>query len=512
MLSTQKMKKRNLINLLVLTGMVSLAKSQGTEVSKLAVEVNSKFAFDCYRQLAKEGGDENLFFSPYSISNALMMLGEGARRETALEMGKVLGFSESLLRYEKDAREIPWDFRKVRAGLAGLNRSIVEREGLAAEQVKLRETEGRMQKRLDALDPAIAKAEKSDDTEKVFSLGRERWELGGKLYDLSLMFDSTTLRVANAVWGDRSAQFYEPWKKAMRDSYGVEVVQEADFKKNSEDERRRVNAWVKEQTKDRIKELFPKGSLNAETRLVVANAIYFKGDWMEPFLKKDTKEGEFQLEKGGQIKVPLMSKMDDDTVSYAAFESDGIFFETPEMVPYEKKWPETYPGADGFAMVDMPYRGDRVSMVIIAPNDPKGLPELEKKLTRANVTKWITSLKKREANITLPRFKVETQYDLKAALSAMGMARAFDPEDADFGGISSSGNLFLGKVIHKAIIEVSEEGTEAAATTWGGASGGIPKEVPFTPSFKADRPFVYLIRDKKSGSILFLGRVLDPTR
>lgn len=523
---TNKMKKNTLTRLLVLAGSVTLATSQGEETAKaneavvakadqppekILVNANTEFAFDFYARLAAAKGDGNLFFSPYSISNALLMVAEGARGETALEMGKVLGFPESLLRYGKDAQKIPWEMSVMRAGQSRLNQLIEGKESLSPEQAKLREKETEMLKKWEKLKILVEEARESDDFEKQMRASNDESRLVHDLNQLRKKMNTITLRMANAVWGDRTANFLEPWKKTVGETYGTGAVREVDFVNDFESERKRINTWVEDQTEDRIKNLLPEDSLNSETRLVLANAIYFKGDWLEPFSEKRTTEGTFTLTSGDAVKASLMKKNSDDSARYAAFNADGSLFATPKTIPFEGGKSQTYPGKDGFSMVEMPYRGGEVSMVMIAPNDPAGLPKIEKNLKASNVSKWIADLKQRKTHVILPKFKMETSYSLSGILAEMGMPTAFDRNEANFTGMSAGEDLYIGAAFHKAFIEVNEKGTEAAAATGMVIpTVGIQRSVPFIPTFQADRPFIYLIRDQKSGAILFLGRVLNP--
>ena len=471
------MKPREMTRLLVLSGMVTLATDQGSVAAtaneaavaaagerpeKIALQANSEFAFDLYAQLAKEHAGKNLFFSPHSLSNALLMTAEGARAKTADEMGEVLGFPDSLRRTGDDAQQIPWEMGKIHVGQAQLNRLFKNKQ-----------------------------------------------------------IDPLELRVANAVWGEKTNAFAAPWVRTIRSAYDTGAVQEADFLGNPERERARINAWVEEQTKQRIKNLLPIGSIKRTTRLVLTNAVYFKADWESPFSKKSTRDDEFMLGSGAVVKVPIMSKRGMKNARYAAFNADGSFFATPENLPGQVPKPPTYPDKSGFAMVELPYRDGKISMIVIAPNRPDGLPALEANLKSASVEKWITDLKHRPVHLNLPKFKSETTYNLNQTLGAMGMNRAFTdpalPGGADFSGMMESPNpnnrVYIQLVAHKAFIEIDEEGTEAAAATGVAMDEGDATSteiIPFTPVFRADRPFLYLIRDKKSGAILFLGRVSDP--
>jgi serine protease inhibitor len=209
---------------------------------------------------------------------------------------------------------------------------------------------------------------------------------------------------------------------------------------------------------------------------------------------------------------------------YAAFNSDGSMFDTPNMVRDDGKDADSrYPDTGGFLMAELPYKGEEVSMVLIAPQRHNGLPDLEKLLTAANVDRWTNQLKNREIRIYMPKFSFDTDYHLNETLKQLGITRAFNrpssPKGADLGGMCASDDplerLYVSDVFHKARIEVNEKGTEAAAVTIAVAAkeeeAPSVKMIPFIPVFTADRPFIFLIRDTKTGTILFLGRILEPT-
>lgn len=520
------MNPKTLTRLLVLAGSVTLSNAQGEETAnanealvakadlppeKIVVDANSKFAFKFYSQLAGENQGENLFFSPYSMSNALMMVAEGVRGETALEMGKVLGFPESLLRYGNNAQMIPWEFGMMRVGQSRLKDLIGDEARNSPEQVKFREeVEGYLKKK-EEFAAAAKEAEKSGDRRAGRRARTQVNRFDFFINQTRKKIDTLTLRMANAVWADQTANLQEEWKKIVSGAYGAGAVQEGDFVSAHEAERARINGWVEEQTEGRIKDLFSAGSLNSMTRMVLANAIYFKGAWMNPFPESATSEETFTLSSGERAAAEIMMKIHDETARYAAFNGDGSLFETPLKVPVEGARPPVYPGDEGFAMVEMPYQGGRVSMVVIALNDPKGLPALEKMLSASNVSIWTKNLRQRETTIRLPKFKMAASYDLKETLSSMGMSKAFNSGQANFTGISKSEELYVGAAVHQAFIEVNEKGTEAAAATGLVMDGlSLSSEVPFTPVFNADRPFVYLIRDVESGVVFFMGRITNP--
>jgi serine protease inhibitor len=206
---------------------------------------------------------------------------------------------------------------------------------------------------------------------------------------------------------------------------------------------------------------------------------------------------------------------------YAAFEKDGSFFNTPvRMERGTKDFSKFYPGPGGFEMLELPYKGGELSMVVLAPRSADGLPALEKRLTADNLQAWAGKLNQRSVEVFLPRLKMDASFDLGKMLQALGMKRAFTdpraPNGAQFDGMSAAtdpGNkLYITRVLHKAFVEVGEKGTEAAAATAVilAVPTSAPATFPFTPTFKADRPFVFLIRDQRSGTVLFLGRVGNP--
>jgi serpin B len=237
---------------------------------------------------------------------------------------------------------------------------------------------------------------------------------------------------------------------------------------------------VSKKTRDRIKNILPSRTLDENTRLVLANAIYFKGSWAKAFIKGGTIPEPFHLSSTSQVDVPMMSH--EDEVRYAE--------------------------RDSFQAVELPYKGDSLSMVVLLPRQIDGLEKLEASLDPDFVAKCLGQMKKQEVEILLPRFKLESSFELSQKLAGMGMPAAFAP-NADFSGMDGTKNLYVRSVYHKAWGEVNEEGTEAAAATVAVAEEKAVLEPPKRPIFRADHPFVFLIRERQSGAILFLGRLLD---
>jgi len=293
------------------------------------------------------------------------------------------------------------------------------------------------------------------------------------------------LIVANRLWGQKGHAFLPEFLALLEARYGAGLEQ-LDFARATEAARQTINGWVEEKTREKMKDLLKPGILNAMTRLVLTNAIYFKGKWAGPFNEKATREEDFFITPEKKVAAPLMHR----TAKFGYFEGDGL------------------------QALELPYQGDRLAMVVLLPkrNVPPGakdgLAAREASLSSEKVAEWIGKLRRRKVEVALPRFKTTAEFSLGDTLVAMGMTDAFGR--ADFSGMTGTRDLFISAVIHKAFVDVNEEGTEAAAATAVVIrplnGGGSP------PAFRADHPFLFLIRDTKTGAILFLGRILDPTK
>lgn len=283
------------------------------------------------------------------------------------------------------------------------------------------------------------------------------------------------LEVANALWGQQGYGFQPEFLALIKKYYngGFNTV---DFVGQTEASRGIINRWVEKNTADKIKDLLGQGSISPLTRLVLTNAIYFKGDWATKFKPADTKPGPFQVTPDTTINVPMMNQ-----------NGNFLFVET-----------------DAVKLLQMPYVGGDLSMVVLLPKT--SMAEFGSKLDVTQLEKLLSAARMREVDVSLPKFKFEAEYQLKDLLMGMGMIDAFT-NSADFSGINGRQDLLITKVIHKAIIEVNEEGSEAAAAT--AVVIGL-KSVMNKPEFKADRPFLFLIRHNATGSILFFGRVSKP--
>jgi serpin B len=283
------------------------------------------------------------------------------------------------------------------------------------------------------------------------------------------------LSVANRIWGRNDVEFVPPFLDITREQYYAELAR-LDFAAQTEASRKEINQWVEDNTNRKIVDLVKPGGIIPQTVIVLTNAVYFKGNWAQQFDKQDTHDDDFHLSATDTIKVPLMYQSDD--------------------LPFVEN--------DTIKMIELPYEGDDLSMLVLLPKEGKNLSDITPSLTLANLQKWRASLAEKEVDVWLPRFKVTSEFELSETLKAMGMPTAF--EAADFTGMSSAGAA-ISQVLHKAFVEVNEEGTEAAAAT----AVILAESASLAPSFRADRPFVFVIQDKATGSILFMSRIVNPT-
>ncbi len=289
------------------------------------------------------------------------------------------------------------------------------------------------------------------------------------------------LSMANRLWGQQGYHFLPDFLAITRNAYGAELAQ-VDFARRTEQARQTINAWVEQQTQAKITNLIPPGALAPDTRLVLTNAIYFKGDWYEPFFKGSTQDAPFHVSARQDVSVPLMFKQDEFRIRVG----------------------------DGLKMLELPYGKGDLSMVLLLPDKIDGLPRLEQKLSWENLSRWQDAMRDQEVRVHLPRFRMTSQFELSDILRSLGMTLPFDQNRADFSGMTSQEEVFLSAVIHKAYVDVNEEGTEAAAATAVSVApaAAIIEDKPI--EFRADHPFLFLIRDRRTGSILFLGRVTNP--
>ena len=289
--------------------------------------------------------------------------------------------------------------------------------------------------------------------------------------------ESMTLRLASGLFVQQDYELESAFLE-VTEQFGAPVVS-VPFEKAPGRARKTINLRVAEQTRQHIREILPERSLNERTRLVLTNAVYFLGYWVSPFGKSSPHD--FHTSAEATKNVPMMYRASD--FPYAA--------------------------ADGVQVLELPYKGNELSMLVVLPVEKQGLSKLEETLTVARVKAWAKGLKKTRVEVILPKFKLHSTTELKQSLIALGMTLAFDPFKADFGGMSTSGKLFLGGAYHQVVVQVDEKGTVAAA-----ASAAKMQEVSEPPNqiwFVADHPFLFAIRHRASGALVFLGRVVDPS-
>ncbi|XP_078686723.1 leukocyte elastase inhibitor-like isoform X14 [Branchiostoma floridae x Branchiostoma belcheri] len=292
--------------------------------------------------------------------------------------------------------------------------------------------------------------------------------------------DKYTLQTANRLYGEQTYSFLQDFLNATRKNYGAELAS-VDFKGAAEQVRGTINKWVEEQTKDKIKDLIPAGAVDAMTRLVLVNAIYFKGNWDKQFKAEMTQDMDFNINNNEKVKVPMM-KME-EKFNYGEFQDQK------------------------FRVLELPYVEKELSMLIFLPDEVEGIRNLESALTATTLQTVSSQMYSTKVNLMLPRFKLEQDFSLGETLKKMGMGEAFS-DGADFSGMSAAADLFISEVVHKAFVEVNEEGTEAAAAT------GVMMRARMMPrppmKFFADHPFIFLIRDNRSSSVLFFGKMQMP--
>jgi serpin B len=289
-----------------------------------------------------------------------------------------------------------------------------------------------------------------------------------------------TLDAANRVWSQKSFPLLPAFTAGLEKTFGAGIAT-ADFTADAEGARREINGWVEDRTRQRIRDLLAQGVLTRDTRMVLVNAIYFYGGWQNPFKAEATETAPFHAAGEKDVRVPMMHRLHKETA---------------------------YREVDGVQVCDLPYKGGELVMTVILPK-AGGLPELEQRIAKYGLAPFLEPRPERDVDVYLPRFKLEASFSLAEKLAGLGMRDAFTTA-ADFSGMTGKKDLFISAVIHKAFVEVNEKGTEAAAAT-----AVIMRATAFRPmappvEFRADRPFVFVLRDRSSGLVLFLGRLADP--
>ncbi|MBL9075893.1 MAG: serpin family protein [Planctomycetes bacterium] len=490
----------------------ALPAPQSPPADAVAVQATNGLAFDLYRDLAAAEPAANLFASPLSIAMALAMVAEGARDETLAELRRALHLAD-----EVPLADLHAAFARLadryRQGGGDTDAALAARiAGLRTQLAEANAEAERLQAGRDwrAADAAAQRSQTIAD------------ELNREL----LRVDRYELTLANAVWVADAFPLEASFVAALDRSYGSGAARSLDFARDAEAARGAINAWVAGATHDRMRDLIPAGGVGPDTPLVLTNAVWFRGTWLVPFEARHTRDEDFVHRDGTRSKVPLMHDRDRGGIGYAAFRADGTLFPTPREVPAgpgpTAEAPATYPDDQGFQLLELPYKGRELTLVVLLPRTADGLGRLENLLTPARFAAWIGALEARRVDVALPRFELSQGHELSAALRALGLRRAFvppgQPAAAQFGGISRASDprqqVAIGGVHHRAWLTVHEQGTEAAAATAVAMAPGSavrpPQMVPFVPVFRADRPFVFGIRDAKSGALLFLGRVTAP--
>jgi serine protease inhibitor len=302
-----------------------------------------------------------------------------------------------------------------------------------------------------------------------------------KYYEEQLERRRIVLRVVNRLWAQSGYKLRDDFLALLRDSYRAPAGL-LDFHKSPEPSRAAINKWVSVETEKKIPELIARGLITADTRLVLTNAVYFKAHWQEPFEKSATRDEPFFADGGKKVTVPLMHNV--HYFSLAAF--------------------------DGGQMLELPYASGELVMDVVLPAKQDGLGRVEKQFAGGALRGWLAALKPMRVDVTLPRFKTSSSFSLSETLGALGMKKAFSYPGADFSGMDDGHDLFISAVVHQAVVDVDEHGTEAAAATavMMAAGAAPPTEPPAL--FRADHPFLFLIRDTKSGVVLFVGRLVAP--
>jgi len=327
-----------------------------------------------------------------------------------------------------------------------------------------------------------AREDTRDEMAHTLGFPEDNKQLGEQYRDLDKHLHSLTdsglvLNVANALWAQKEYGFTRDFIQTNREYFSA-GLKEVDFRRRYRAIRDQINRWVEEKTNDKIQDMIGEGVLDRMTRLVLVNAIYFNGKWEYPFSGKRTQQDVFHTLAGRSQKVPFMNQS--------------------LRIPYHE--------TALYKAVALPYAGKHISMVILLPKKAGMMAEVEKNLDAGYYNTLLDSLNPREVDLSIPRFRIEEKYSLNEPLKAMGMRRAFGGK-ADFSGMTGEKDLYISDVVHQSFVEVDEEGTEAAAAT-----GVVMRKTSVVrkKQFKADHPFIFMIKDDQTGTILFLGRLGNP--
>ncbi|XP_005904151.2 plasminogen activator inhibitor 2 [Bos mutus] len=409
---------------------------------------NTIFALNFFKHLAHTSADtQNLFFCPWSLSSTMAMVYLGARGNTADQIAQVLQFNQVGVH-----RGTPVTPRS----LSSCNFSQQIQRGTYPDAILQAQAAGVIHSSFHSLSNTI-----------------------------NVSMGEYLLESANKLFGEKSARFKEEYMQLSKRYYSTEP-QAVDFLECAEDARKQINSWVKTQTKGKIPNLLPEGSVDADTKMVLVNAIYFKGKWKTPFQKKLKGLYPFHVNSTQHKSVEMMFLHEKLNIGYIADLKVQI--------------------------LELPYAGE-VSMFLLLPDgiaeSSTGLELLESEITPDKLSKWLSedTMGEDDVEVYIPRFKLEERYGLKTILTGMGMGDAFSQGRANFSGMSEKNDLFLSEVFHQASVDVNEEGTEAAAGTGAIVTGRTGHG---GPQFVADHPFLFFIVHKITKSILFWGRFASP--
>ncbi|XP_006837607.1 PREDICTED: serpin B10 [Chrysochloris asiatica] len=397
-------------------------------MDSLATSIN-QFALEFSKKLSESSEGKNIFFSPWGISTSLAMVYFGTKGTTAAQMAQVLQLNQG-----HDLKSCP-------------------------ESEKKRKMEFNL-----------------DKVEGIYS------NFQTLISEINKPNNAYILKTANGLYGEKTYPFYNKYLDDMKKYFGAEP-QSVNFIETPDQTRKEVNSWVENQTEGKILNLLPEDSVGPTTRMVLVNALYFKGMWEQQFSVENTTEKPFRINKTTSKPVQMMSMKQKLPVFH---------IEQPQVTGLQ-----------------LYYESRDLSLLVLLPEDISGLEQLEKTITYEKLNEWTSEemMELYEVQLHLPKFKLEESYDLKSALISLGMSDAFSQSKADFSGMSLERNLFLSNVFHKSFLDINEKGTEAAA--------GSGSEVDFRirlPSieFNADHPFLFFIRHDKTKSILFYGRFCSP--
>lgn len=461
---------------------------------------NADFALRMHRELVRPEPNANFVWSPLSLQSVLAVMAEGARGKTADELGVCLGLPMSARRPGDLAR--PWDFTSFHRA----NHDAIK--ALRAPWAATDDAEASRLYRESKYKPDRLTRAKMEELTTSGSDGRGPYQ--------PFVFRSVDRLVLQ-----KGLPLEQDFQSVIRGHYPGGVVESVDFQGGFDSERRRLNAWIAQQTDGIIKDPIPADAWTAATRLVSVNVTYLRADWSHRFDPKETRPGKFfAFGEKSVLLAPTMSH--DEECRYVALNRDGSIFPTPDKVPTGSNDAHIsfYPKEGGYHVIERTYAGQRASMVMVLPTRFLRLTELENALTPAQLEVILRGGKERTCMVQMPKFKTRTDASLLAPLALMGVTSLSNRNAADLTGMCRptplEGSLYLQGLAQVTDIEVNERGTVAVSTTFaGGSLGGIgvaPPTRPFVPQFIANQAFLYFIKDNETGQILFMGRMMNPTK